>query len=70
MKAAQTLRNPARYLLLIILGSVAATLTTQADQLIYSDSLQNSWRNWSWATVDFNHAPTIHSGAKSIGVIA
>jgi len=62
--------NPASNLLLAILGSVAATLTTQADQLIYSDSLQNSWRNWSWATVDFNHAPTIHSGAKSIDVIA
>jgi hypothetical protein len=57
-------------LLLAILGSVAATSSTQADQLICTDSLQNGWQNWRWAAVDFNHATTIQSNAKSIGVIA
>ena len=23
----------------------------QSDQSIYTDSLQNSWQNWGWATV-------------------
>ena len=70
MKSAQNLRSPARNLLLAILGSVAATLSSQADQLIYADALQNSWQNQSWAAVDFNHATTVHSGTKSISVTA
>jgi len=52
------------------IAALAITTATQADQLIYDDALQNSWQNQSWATVDFNHTTTKHSGTKSISVTA
>ena len=39
------------------------------DLSIYTDSLQNSWEDWSWsATRDLNSSSTVHSGSKSISV--
>lgn len=47
----------------------AASAFAQADHLIYTDSLQNGWENWSWsATVDFNQSTRTHSGAKAVRV--
>lgn len=44
-------------------------LSAQSDQIVYADSLQNGWEDWSWnATRDFNSSSAIHSGAKSISV--
>jgi len=41
----------------------------QTNQNIYTDSLQNSWQDWSWsATRDFNNASPAHSGSKSISI--
>ena len=37
------------------------------DQAVYTDSLQNSWQDWSWnSTRDFNSSVAVHSGSKSI----
>jgi hypothetical protein len=42
----------------------------RADQIIYSDSLQNSWQDWSWsATRIFNYSGAyVHSGSASVSV--
>jgi len=51
--------------LFLVTGFVA-----EADQIIYTDSLQNGWQNWSWATVNLANTSPIHSGSKSISVTA
>ncbi|HZL43195.1 MAG TPA: lamin tail domain-containing protein, partial [Verrucomicrobiae bacterium] len=51
-------------------GTFALTCSIQADQSVYTDSLQNGWQNWSWATVDFSNSTPVHSGSKSISVTA
>jgi hypothetical protein len=51
-----------------LLAALALQLTARADQIIYDDTLENSWQNWSWSTtVNFNNTGTyVHSGAASI----
>jgi len=36
-----------------------------ADMPIYSDSLVNSWENWSWSAVDFASTSFVHTGTSS-----
>src|SRR5512139_3448586 len=43
-------------------------MPAQSSHLIYSDSLQNSWEDWSWSTNNLNNATPVHSGTKSISV--
>jgi hypothetical protein len=39
----------------------------QTDQPIYTDSLQNNWQAWGWATaINYNNTSPVHSGAGSI----
>ena len=66
----KSIRRPAPSLFLTLLGSLALNLSIQADQTIYTDSLQNGWQNWSWATVNFNNSTTVHSGTRSISATA
>lgn len=40
----------------------------QSNQNIYTDSLQNGWENWSWATVNLNNANPVHGGQTSVSV--
>src|SRR5215510_6351694 len=56
----------------VLLGVWLAILgfRAEADQTIYDDTLQNSWENWSWATVNFNNSSPVHAGTKSISVTA
>ena len=51
-----------------VLFGTAACLFAQADQPIYTDSLQNGWQNWGWATLNYNNTTPVHSGADSISV--
>jgi hypothetical protein len=52
-------------LLLVFMGQFAAC----ADQIIYTDSLQNDWQDWSWnATRNFSSGAYVHSGLSSISV--
>ncbi len=37
---------------------------------VYSDSLQNGWENWGWATLNYLNTNPVHSGADSISVTA
>jgi hypothetical protein len=47
-----------------IVGSVCA----QTDQLIYGDTLETGWQDWSWATDNLAGTSTVHSGTDSISV--
>ena len=38
------------------------------DQSVFSDQLDNSWQNWSWASVNLGNPSPVHSGSKSISV--
>lgn len=61
---------PPRRLCALLLFALAVQFTTQADQVIYTDSLQNGWQNWSWASVNLANTSPVHSGADSISVTA
>ena len=52
---------------LLFLGAFLG-LAARGDQPIYTDSLQNNWVDWSWATVNFANSSPTHSGSASIGV--
>jgi len=38
------------------------------DQGVYTNSLLNSWENWSWATVNIANTSPVHSAPNSISV--
>ncbi len=38
----------------------------RADQAIYTDSLQNGWQNWGWATLNYVNTAPVHGGADSV----
>ena len=40
------------------------------DMAVYTDSLQNSWQNWSWATTNLSNTSPVHTGADSISITA
>ena len=65
----QMMRNElnARGVLLVLL-TFAGSLFGQTDQQIYTDSLQNGWQNWGWATLNYNNPAPVHSGSASIAV--
>jgi len=42
--------------------------SSHADQIIYTDSLQNGWQDWSWATDNLANTSPVHSGSDSISV--
>jgi len=51
--------------LLLVVGLSA---NAQSDQTVYTDSLQNGWQNWSWATVNLANPAPVRSGTSSISV--
>ncbi len=53
---------------MLLLCSTATSSLAQ-EQVIYTDSLQNGWEDWSWSTTcDFNNAAPVHGGPKSVAV--
>src|SRR5690349_4007597 len=58
-----------RAFFLVLLFFAVAEAPAQTNHSVYTDSLQNSWQNWSWGSVlDFNSAAIVHSGTKAISV--
>jgi hypothetical protein len=41
-------------------------LTARADQIIYDDTLQNGWADWSWGTRNLANTSPVHAGTYSI----
>src|SRR5437867_1464118 len=52
----------------LLLAGTALQIAAQTNQTVYTDSLQNSWDNWSWATVNLTNSSPAHGGTKSISV--
>ena len=46
------------------------TTLSFADQSVYSDQLDSSWQNWSWASTNTSNSTPTHGGARSISVTA
>ena len=70
MLAARCLARPRSGCLLsaLLLLGASFSLSTRADQAIYTDSLQNEWTDWGWATINYNNTSPVHSGSKSVAV--
>ena len=64
--------SPRRVLLsvgsLCVLMAASLSSPARADQTLYTDSLQNGWTNYSWATVNFSATSPVHTGADAISV--
>jgi alpha-N-arabinofuranosidase len=63
-------RIPMWGVLLVLAFVLRIPAFAQTDMSIYDDSLENSWQNWSWATVDLASTAIVHSGSDSIAVTA
>jgi hypothetical protein len=57
-----------RSFFLVLAAATMVGFSSRADQSVYTDSLQNSWQNWSWATVNLAATSPVHAGADSISV--
>jgi hypothetical protein len=55
---------------LAAVGVLALPWVARTDQLIFTDSLQNDWQDWSWATVNLGQTVTVHGGTRAIAVTA
>ncbi|MGC3961265.1 MAG: lamin tail domain-containing protein [Verrucomicrobiota bacterium] len=53
-----------------MLASLTSGESARADQTIYTDSIQNGWQDWSWATHNINNTTPTHTGSRSISVNA
>ena len=58
------------FVLSLIFGALLASNVNAQNQTIYTDSLQNGWENWSWASVNLNNANPVQNGTASAGVTA
>lgn len=52
----------------VITLGLSVRAVAQSDQLIYADTLQNGWQNWSWCSTDFASKDYIHSGGNSVKI--
>ena len=50
------------------LGMSWYSLQAQIQQAVYSDSLQNGWQDYGWATLDYANTVQVHSGSHAIAV--
>ncbi len=55
---------------LVCLLFAVACLCAEADQAVYTDSLQTGWEDWGWATRNYANTTPVHSGSDSISVTA
>lgn len=55
---------------LILLAGIPAAHCQSSDQSLYTDSLQNGWQDWGWATINYSNPSPVHSGSDSISVTA
>src|SRR5579872_2060669 len=65
-----TMRANAQKLLFVFwqMLNVTAAGWAQIDQPVYTDSLQNGWQNYGWATLNYTNPSPFHAGSNSISV--
>jgi alpha-L-arabinofuranosidase len=59
-----------RRAVLSIILLMGLLLPVFADNDVFTGQLDNSWQNWSWATVNLSNTSPLYSGADSIAVTA
>ena len=59
----------AAFCLTLVMLSFPGRETLGADQVIYDNSLQNGWQDWSWAMHSLSCTAPVHSAALSISMI-
>lgn len=52
-------------LALTVSMSVVTANAAVKEQTIYSNTLQNGWQPWGWATIDYGNHQTVHPGSAS-----
>ncbi len=54
----------------VLLGCLflAFRISAQSNQIIFDDSLENGWQDWSWAQVNRANTSPVHTGSQSISV--
>lgn len=52
----------------VLFAGAALRLAAQSDQTVYTDSLQNGWQDYGWATLNYANASPVHGGSSSISV--
>src|SRR5579859_1366975 len=54
----------------LLLCALVFPFVVRADQIVYDNTLENGWQNWSWATVNFSSASPnpVHSSPFAISV--
>jgi hypothetical protein len=58
-----------RFLSFLLWAGLAFPIAAQQNMAIYTDSIQNSWNNWSWgSTINFGNTSPVHSGSRSISI--
>jgi hypothetical protein len=63
------MKNPFPLLAFLTLFSLGMAARAQ-NQAIYTDSLQNGWQNYGWATLNYANPKPVQSGTDSISVTA
>ncbi|MEJ0090679.1 MAG: glycoside hydrolase family 44 protein [Limisphaerales bacterium] len=53
----------------LLLLAIVLPLKALADHAVYTDSLQNGWQDWGWATHNYANTSPVHSGNNSASVI-
>lgn len=53
---------------LVLFGLTICFSGAQTNQPIYTDSLQNNWVPYGWATINYADTSTVHLGSNSISV--
>jgi hypothetical protein len=67
--AFQARRRSRWFLSFLLFAGLTLRAGAQTDMIIYNDSIQNSWNDWSYkVTLDFNSTAVVHSGSKAIAV--
>src|ERR1041385_3858777 len=68
MRIFPSMKWPIRPCFALVLGAITLCREARADQSVFTDSLQNGWLDYGWATLNYNNTTPVHSGAKSVAV--
>src|SRR5438874_12799823 len=64
--------HPVRVMLrpgaIFVLFAATFCAIAQSNQQVYTDSLQNNWLPYGWATINYANSSPTHSGTASVSV--
>ena len=57
-----------KWLRRLLVWTFLAHCAVRAEQIVYSDALENGWADWGWASINYSNTSPVHSGSRSISV--